>query len=296
MVLDPYRASDKQINSVWDTLQWEQPTGYFQAFRLPSRWSPYESIDFITDDYHIFFYPHKWTAAAFGAQGGFEEFVVEPPMLLVFARGQGETPAEIISTSREAAESLAGLLSVKLGNGYPVLTLVYEAVFRKDKIETIKYYPARSRIEMKGLTKAEIADVLAPLGNGVLQDLPPQVRLALRWYGKGVSEGHPADKFISLYECCLAIVSRWHYTQHPEAYEGHDAPPRRMFGDWVRDVLKPNNDIEEKERFRPFDQIVDKRNRIFKANDLGVDQGEVTDVTSCATQVVNWALSELFPR
>ena len=180
-------------------------------------------------------------------------------MLLVFARGQGETPAEILSTGREAAESLAGLLDVLLGNGFPVLARAYEAVFRKDKIETIKYYPARSRVGMKGLTKADILDVLAPLGNGVLQDLPAHVKLALRWYGKGVSEEHPVDKFISLYECCLAIVSRWHYTQYPDAYEGRDAPPRRMFGDWVRDVFKPSNDLEEKKQFRPFDRIAGKQ-------------------------------------
>ena len=44
MVLDPYRASEKQINSVWESMQWEQPTGFFQAHRLASPWSPYESM------------------------------------------------------------------------------------------------------------------------------------------------------------------------------------------------------------------------------------------------------------
>ena len=114
------------------------------------------------------------------------------------------------------------LLDVLLGGGYPILTKAYEAVFRKDRIETIKYYPARTRVGMKGVTKAEVSRVLAPLANGILEDLPDHVRLALRWYGKGISEEHPVDKFISLYECSLAIVSRRHYnTQTPTQVEMH---------------------------------------------------------------------------
>ena len=222
MVLDPYRASEKQINSVWESMQWEQPTGFFQAHRLASPWSPYESIDFLANGYHIFFCPDEWTAVGFSAHGGTEDFVIQPPLVLVFARGQGKTPAEIISTGRAAAESLAGLLDVLLGGGYPILTKAYEAVFRKDRIETIKYYPARTRVGMKDVTKAEVSRVLAPLANGILEDLPDHVRLALRWYGKGISEEHPVDKFISLYECSLAIVSRRHYnTQTPTQVEMH---------------------------------------------------------------------------
>jgi len=235
MVLDPYRGPDEQTNSVWITMQWEQPTGYFQAFRLPSSWTPYEPIDFLTDEYRIFFYPDTWTAVGFSTVGGTEDFVIQPPMILIFARGQGDTPAEIASSGREAAEGLAGLLDLLLGNGYPILTKVYEAVFRKDRVETIKYYPARSRVGINGLNKSDILNVLKPIGDGVHKDLPAHVKLALRWYGKGVSEEHPVDKFISLYECCLSIISRWHYAHYPEAYEGRDAPPRRMFGDWVRD-------------------------------------------------------------
>ena len=144
-------------------MEWEQPTGYFLAFRLPNQWTPYDSIDFITDEYHIIFYPDQWTAVGFSSKGGVEDFVIQPPMCLVFARGQGETPAEIISTGRDAAESLAGILDIRLGNGYPVLTKAYEAVSRKDKIETIKYYPARSRVGMKSLAKDDILKVLAPL-------------------------------------------------------------------------------------------------------------------------------------
>ena len=66
-----------------------------------------------------------------------------------------------------------------------------------------------------------------------------------------------------------------------------------MFGDWVRDAVKPQDDLDEREKFGPFGRIVGKRNRIFKANDLGVDPDEIADVVSCATQVLRWALSEL---
>ena len=66
-------------------------------------------------------------------EGATDELVINPPLLLIFARGQGDTPADVIATGREPADTLAGVLNVLLGNGYPVLAKAYEAVFRKDK-------------------------------------------------------------------------------------------------------------------------------------------------------------------
>jgi len=55
--------------------------------------------------------------------------------------------------------------------------------------------------------------------------------------------------------------------------------------------LKPFDKTEEEEKFRPFDRIVGKRNRIFKANDLGVNQDEVEDMIACVIQVLDWELN-----
>lgn len=292
MVLNPYLVSDDQINSVWKAMGWEVPTGFVLAFHLPAEWSPYEEVKFLTDDYHIFLSPDDWTVVGFGEDGSPSDFHIQSPSLVVFARGHGPTTADVISTGRELAESLAGLCDVLLGGGYPILSKVYEAVFRKDKVETIKYYPARTRVAMKGLTKEDLTNVLEPLNTGILASLPDYIRLALRWYEKGISQESPVDKFIALYECSLVIVSRWHYPLYPEAYDGKEAPPRKMFGDWIRAILKPSDSLDEKNKFRPFDVMVNRRNRILKASDLNIPSEEMEDTISCTTQLLNWALME----
>ena len=163
MVLDPYRTTPNEINDVWESMAWEQPTGFCQAYRLPDEWLPYETIKITTDDYHITFCPDKWNTLGFNTDGEFEDIAINPPMLLIHTRGQGETPADIISNGRESSESLAGLLNLLLGAGYPMLDKTYEAVFRKDKVETIKYFPARPRVSWKNVTKDEITSVLKPI-------------------------------------------------------------------------------------------------------------------------------------
>ncbi|PKB73573.1 MAG: hypothetical protein BZY75_01230 [SAR202 cluster bacterium Io17-Chloro-G7] len=292
MVLDPFRAAGEDINSVWQHMEWEQPTGFFQVYRLPGEWFPYEQIAIKADDFHIFFDVDEVKSVGFSDVLGAADFDISPPAVVIFARGEGDSPAEIISTGRDAAESLAGLLNVLLGNGYPVLAKAHEAVFRKDNTKTIKYYPARSRVGWKNVTKSEIMEVLKPISPSVLNTLPDNVKLALRWYGKGIREEHPVDKFISLYECTLAVVSRWHFAAHKEAYDVNDPPPRRVFRDWIRDARNAADSAEEDVLFEPFNRIVDKRNRIFKANDLNAEPEAILDVVGCSTQVLKWVLSQ----
>lgn len=296
MVLDPYRASDEQINAVWETMNWEMPTGYCQFYRLPSKWEPYEEIRLSTEEYHVFLSTEDWHVVSFGETSEMEDFLIEPPSLAVFSRGHGESPSEIISSGRDAAESVSGVISLVLGSGYPVLLKVYEAVFRKDNPETIKYYPARSRVGVKGLLRSDMVDALDPVSQDSGGGLPEHIKLAFRWYGKGISEEHPVDQFIALYECCLAVVTRWHYTQHPQEYETGDAPLRKIFRDWVHDVMEAVDQNEEDEYFEPFNKIVGTRNLIFKANVLAASQEDIEHAVTCAKRVLNWSLVVLRPE
>ena len=275
MVLDPFRASDAQIDSVWESMAWGVTTGFCQIYRLPSEWEPYEEIRLLTGEYHVYLSTEDWTVANFVASSRPEEFHIEPPTLELFFRGQGESPAKVIVSAREKAEILTGLITLLLGSGYPVLSKAYEAPFRKDKTETIKYSPARTRVRMKGLLQSDLYDALKPVSEGVSGSYPGHLKLALRWYGKGISEEHPVDKFIALYECCLATVTRWHYVEQPQEYEGRDAPPREIFGDWFRDIMKTGDADGEESYFQPFDGIVGTRNRIFKANKLVEDPHDI---------------------
>ena len=291
MVLDPYRASDEQINSVWEATSWEMPTGFCQFFRLPSTWAPYEEIKLITEQYHVFLSAEEGHVVSFGETGKEADFIIEPPSLAVFAIGHGESPSEVISTGRDVAESVSGAISLLLGDGYPVLSKTYEAVFCKDKPEKIKYYPARSRVEMKGLLRSNLIEALESVSNETVSGLPEHIKLAFRWYGKGISEEHPVDKFIALYECCLAVLTRWHYVKHPEEYEGRDSPPRKIFRDWVLDVMELTDQDEEDKYYGPFSEIVGTRNRIFIANVLTATPKDIENAVTCAKRVLYWSLS-----
>ena len=291
MVLDPFRASDAQIDSVWESMEWGVPTGFCQIYRLPSEWEPYEEIRLPTGEYHVYLSTEDWTVANSVASSRPEEFHIEPPTLGLFVRGQGESPAKVIASAREKAEILTGLITLLLGSGYPVLSKAYEAPFRKDKAETIKYSPALTRVHMKVLLQSDLYDALKPVSEGVSGSYPEHLKLALRWYGKGISEEHPVDKFIALYQCCLATVTRWYYVEHPQEYEGRDAPPRKIFGDWVRNVMKPGDADEEESYFQPFNGIVGTRNRIFKANELVADPHAIENAVICARRVLNWSVS-----
>ena len=272
-------------------MKWDMPTGFCQIYQLPSEWEPYEAIGLITEEYHVFLSINKWNVVNFGETGEADEFLIEPPSLAVFARGHGESPAKVIFSARETTESVSGLINLLLGSGYPVLSKAYEAVFRKDKVETIKYFPARTRIKMTGVMRSDLLDALKPVAEGDVSGFPEHLKLAYRWYGKGISEEHPVDKFIALYECSLAVATRWHYTEHPEEYEGRDPPPRKIFGDWVRDVMNPINQDEEGKYFEPFDEIISTRNRIFKANQLFASPQDIENAVACATQLLGWSLS-----
>ena len=171
--------------------------------------------------------------------------------------------------------------------------------FAKTKKETAKYYPARTRVRMTGVTKDELVRVLKPVANGVLEHLPANVKVALRWYAKGITEESPVDKFISLYEPALAVVGAWHNKAHPEAYvdeedpeRGRDPPPRRMFGDWVRDELSPPDKTQEALAFRPYHRMVGVRNKVLKGGAIDLNDEDVLCAVECSVQLLNWCLGQ----
>ena len=92
----------------------------------------------------------------------------------------GESPAKVIVSARGKEEILTGLITLLLGSGYPVLSKAYEAPFRKEKAETIKYPPARTRVLMKGLLQSDLYDALKPVSEGVSGSYPGHLQLALR--------------------------------------------------------------------------------------------------------------------
>ena len=86
----------------------------------------------------------------------------------------------MIVSARGKAEILTGLITLLLGSGYPVLSKAYEAPFRKEKAETIKYPQARTRVLMKGLLQSDLYDALKPVSEGVSGSYPGHLQLALR--------------------------------------------------------------------------------------------------------------------
>jgi hypothetical protein len=295
VMFDPYWGSPEQTNTVWQETNWESPTGFFQAYQLSGMWEPYETFHIKSDWYSVLFHSEPWTAVTFNKSVGTEDFIIDPPSLLIFAGGYGDDPAAKISTGREAADALAGLINLIVGKGYPILIKVYESAFKNDQLGTIKYYPARTEVSTEGMTRDGTADAFKRLAIESPDDIPDRIKLSLRWYSKGMLDDNPVDRFISLYESSIAVIGPWHHETHPEAYIERDPPPRKMFGDWVRDITNPANEAEEKKRFQPFRRMVSTRNNIFKGSKLLVAESDIADATSCSVQLLNWALLQLKP-
>ena len=302
MLMDPYRRPKDEINAVWKKNGWPFPTGFYQAFDLPGQWSPYQEFRLEGSDWQVVFCSEAVPLPQFDSTGTMKVSLIEPPSLLIYAIGKGDAPADCIHTARDSVEALAGLLSVVLGKGNPILNKVQSGAYLKDKPEKTTYFPAGTWVTSTAMTKQYAVEALGKFSRKPLKTIPDHINRALRWYGKGISDENPVVKFISLYQSSLAIVGRWHRETHREAYidecdptKGRNPPVRRMFGDWVRDVTNPKDAAEETERFQHFRRMVGVRNDVLKGGRLTVEEDDVICAVSCSLQLLNWALSELTP-
>ena len=302
MITEPFGA--KQVNLVWKEAGWPAEIGWYEAFGLAGAWEPYQRIKISGKGWVIFFDSDPWEVVAFDDEDRLGTTVITPPSVAVFAVGQGEKPGERIRAAAETVEVLSGVINLTLGQGLPVLRRLRRGPYYKSKEtpDKIKYYDARTELSIEGLTTNKIVAALNAVDGRSLDQIPVNVRLALRWYAKGIAEDNGVDKFIALYESCLAVVAPWHYNMHREAYvneddpeKGRDPPPRRMFGDWVRDVLSPQTDEEEKQRFQSFHRMVGTRNSILKGGKLWLDEEDINCAISDAVQLLHWGLARLLP-
>lgn len=300
MVMDPYRRPADELNAVWNEKGWPAPTGSFEVFRISGEWHPFEEVKLGSIDWQINFSSKEWQMPIIDASGVIRDSKVEPPYVIIHARGEGGPPADRLQTGIDRVEALAGLVNLVLGAGYPVLTSVQRGAFRKTKKDRITYYMGRAGVQFKGLTKERMVTAFRPLGVSDPVQLPDHIKRALRWYGKGMLNENPVDRFISLWESCLAIVAPWHHDEHPEAYvdecdpsKRKDPAVKRMFGDWVRGVLAPGDPQEEKQSSRGFEKMVDTRNKVLKGWRLSVDEQDVQGAARCSVLLLQWACRDL---